>query len=266
MPAATVVTLNLLNDLLAPTRWEARRHLIVEGLRALAPEVIGLQEVRLPDRHAHWLADQLGGYTVWVCPKTGELATHEGLAILSRLPVSDHATLDLGAQNRVAHRITLAAERPWTFVNGHFFWWTGPHPKRLAQVERLLGWLAAETPPGQPVVAVGDFNGEPHTDALQRMGQRFRSAHAARHGHEPPFTAPTPLQRPQITFKKLLVRGLRLLNKQKHRHWRGTLDYIFVSPEVTVADCRVVLDQPAPADPTLYPSDHFGLAAWLDLP
>ena len=45
MPPVTVVTLNRLNDRLAPTRWEARRSLIVAGLRALAPDLIGLQEV-----------------------------------------------------------------------------------------------------------------------------------------------------------------------------------------------------------------------------
>jgi hypothetical protein len=32
-----------------------------------------------------------------------------------------------------------------------------------------------------------------------------------------------------------------------------------------VVDCRVILDRPSPDDPTLYPSDHLGLAATLEM-
>ena len=41
------------------------------------------------------------------------------------------------------------------------------------------------------------------------------------------------------------------------------LDYIWVRGTVTVDDCRLVFDRPAVDDPTLYPSDHRGLAAHL---
>jgi endonuclease/exonuclease/phosphatase family metal-dependent hydrolase len=47
--------------------------------------------------------------------------------------------------------------------------------------------------------------------------------------------------------------------------WRGTVDYIFADENFTVAECDVVLNQPAPNDPTLYPSDHVGLCATLSL-
>ena len=40
--AFTLVTFNLLNK---PSRWHERRHLVVEGLRRLNPDVIALQEV-----------------------------------------------------------------------------------------------------------------------------------------------------------------------------------------------------------------------------
>jgi endonuclease/exonuclease/phosphatase family metal-dependent hydrolase len=46
---------------------------------------------------------------------------------------------------------------------------------------------------------------------------------------------------------------------------RDTLDYIFVSPGVQVLGCDLILNQPSPQDPTLYASDHFGLAATLRL-
>ena len=50
--------------------------------------------------------------------------------------------------------------------------------------------------------------------------------------------------------------------------WRGTLDYIFVTPPAPgrpspVLEARLAFHSPAEHDPTLYPSDHFGLAARL---
>jgi endonuclease/exonuclease/phosphatase family metal-dependent hydrolase len=58
---------------------------------------------------------------------------------------------------------------------------------------------------------------------------------------------------------------LSLFANRQFKLWRGTLDYVFVNEHVGVHDCRVILNQPAPHDPTLYPSDHVGLAATLEL-
>jgi hypothetical protein len=41
------------------------------------------------------------------------------------------------------------------------------------------------------------------------------------------------------------------------------LDYIWVRGPIEVDACRVVFDRPAIGDPTLYPSDHFGLVATI---
>jgi endonuclease/exonuclease/phosphatase family metal-dependent hydrolase len=149
-------------------------------------------------------------------------------------------------------------------ANGHFFWWTGHHPERVRQVERLLTWLELEAA-GRPVVVCGDFNSTPDTPAIALMRRRFASAHAAAHGREPDYTAPAPLLRPEHPIKKAIVQTMSLFANRTLRPWRGTLDYIFVSPGVRVLDCRVVLDQPASGDPTLYASDHFGLAATLEV-
>jgi hypothetical protein len=43
----------------------------------------------------------------------------------------------------------------------------------------------------------------------------------------------------------------------------GCLDYIWLRGTAAVDDCRLVFDRPAVGDPTLYPSDHLGLAAHL---
>ena len=43
----------------------------------------------------------------------------------------------------------------------------------------------------------------------------------------------------------------------------GCLDYIWVRGAVAVEEARLVFDRPAVGDPTLYPSDHLGIAARL---
>jgi endonuclease/exonuclease/phosphatase family metal-dependent hydrolase len=111
MSAFKIVTLNILNDLSQPMRWEERRTLLAAGLAALDPDFIALQEVHLPENNAQWLADELGGYSVHLCPRNGALRDKEGEAILSRQPVREHHTLDLRTQQRVAH-LVKAQYRP----------------------------------------------------------------------------------------------------------------------------------------------------------
>lgn len=261
MPTLKVVTLNLLRDL---ARWPERRALVAQGLAEQEADLIALQEVALPENTAQWLADELGGYQVWLCPKTGARATREALAILSRRPVEIQATLDLKTQWRVAHYVRLnVAGHPFIFCNGHYYWKPLESEHRVQQVRLLLDWLGA-LPAAWPIVAVGDFNGTPESRAVQLMRTRFGSAHAARHGREPEWTCPTALGYSGWAHwvKSYL---LSLVANRQFKLWRGTLDYIFVNDRVQVQDCRVILNRPASHDPTLYPSDHLGLAATLEI-
>jgi hypothetical protein len=41
----------------------------------------------------------------------------------------------------------------------------------------------------------------------------------------------------------------------------GCLDYIWLRGPITVESCRLAFNRPAVDDPTLFPSDHFGLSA-----
>ena len=43
------------------------------------------------------------------------------------------------------------------------------------------------------------------------------------------------------------------------------LDYIWVRGAVRVVDARLAWDRPDPTDPTLYPSDHLGISAHLEI-
>ncbi len=258
----TVATLNMLND---ASTWQARRQLIVPELRALAPDLIALQEVALPENNAQWIADQLGGYAVYLCPKTGRKSEHEALAILSRLPVRDHATLALVHQDRVAHCVTVEhGGQRLTFANVHLYFSLLNDFPRAAQVRRLLTWLPRE----EPVVVCGDFNALPQRKSIRLMCERFVSAHAAAHGHEPAFTFPSPLDRgPGLrhTARSVLLKAGGLAQHRRNAPLHVTVDYIFVTPALHVRECRIAFHRSAQDNERVYASDHLGLMARLEL-
>jgi endonuclease/exonuclease/phosphatase family metal-dependent hydrolase len=257
-----IVTINIFSDL---SRWADRRDWLVQELQAQAADVIALQEVVLPENNAAWLADRLGMPHVFLTPKTGRAAGREGIALLSRLPLVEQAWLDLLTQERVAQYVAVQENnRRWVVANGHFYWQPGESVEREAQVQRLVGWLSG-VEAQSPVVVCGDFNGTPETKAICFMRQHFVSAYAAVHGSEPDYTTPTPLPRSRVGLLKTAIHYLFTVRLSDFRlGWRGTLDYIFVNQRVRVAACQVVLNRPAPDDPSIYPSDHFGLAADLE--
>lgn len=55
-PIFKVATINLLKDY---TQWEARRTLLIQGLIAPEPDLIGFQEEVRPQNIAKWLAEAL---------------------------------------------------------------------------------------------------------------------------------------------------------------------------------------------------------------
>jgi len=256
----TIATLNLLSDL---TYWNERAPLILQGFRELDPDVICLQEVAMPLNNAQWLASRLGGYDVFLCPRTGPRGLTEASALLCRLPVQEHETLAFGQQGRVAQRIVISRDgKPWTIANAHLYFSLMDDEIRVRHAHQLLQWLAHH----HPVVLCGDMNALPHYRAMAALRERFVSAHAAAHGHEPRHTFPTALRRGPGLRHLARNTGLRLLGlAAMHRNdvWRGTLDYIFIDPHISVLECITIMDKPAPNDPHLYPSDHTGLAARL---
>jgi endonuclease/exonuclease/phosphatase family metal-dependent hydrolase len=268
MSAVRLITLNLLND---RSRWIQRRTLIVDQLAALQPDIIALQEVTpAPDNNAHWLADQLGGYDVCYTPFSGNKRDKEGVAILSRLSIQRAEWLNLSTQSRVASLIEISSNtRPVIVATTHLHWWPGEAPERDQQVQQIIDWL---TPfkTDRAIIVCGDFNGTPDTRAIRLMRDHFSSAFAVVHGHEPEYTCPTPLAVGSFKTMRDVYRAVRrkilsiAANRTAHP-WRGTLDYVFVNQHVRVIDCQVVLNQPASNDAKLYPSDHFGLMAAVEI-
>jgi endonuclease/exonuclease/phosphatase family metal-dependent hydrolase len=249
-----VATLNLRHD---ADRWRERFPLIIAELVRDRPHVVGLQEVSVREDQARLLAVAVNAalaaagealpYTYVQQNKTGTESGVEGIAVLTRLPVVEHDGLDLQSFNRVALRTRLRTEDGGTlqFYTTHLHYKQEDTEVRVAQVRLLQSWMEGHRD-GSPQILVGDFNALPHQSPIQLLAERYHSAYRVVHGSEPEFTFPTPL----------VNRG----------EWRGTLDYIFLTPPAEgtaspVLDAQLAFHTPADHDATLYPSDHFGLKA-----
>ncbi len=242
-----VGTLNLRNT---SDRWKERAPLLIEQLVALRPDVIGLQEVRVPAKQARWIVDQVNDrieddeptYRFYQTDKTGLAGRLEGIAVMSRLPILEKDWLDLGGGSRVAQRVRVALPSgvAFDFYNTHLHHSRDADELRLEQAACILGWLDEHA--SGPQVVVGDFNAQPSAPPVQFMTERLRSAHAAVHGREPDRTAPTPLS-------------------DQWGEPGHVIDYIFVNELIDVRESWVTFDKVAAADERICASDHYGLAA-----
>jgi endonuclease/exonuclease/phosphatase family metal-dependent hydrolase len=178
----------------------------------------------------------------------------EALGIMTHLPVSMHDGLDYLFRERVAHRVRVEmGEHSLDVYNTHFH-----HEKdaagnevRWEQATRLMRWMDSHGW-DVPKMAVGDFNSPPGTRPVRFIKEQLASAYETVHGKEPDMTLPTALY-PADEWPADWPRFV-------------TVDYVFVSPSVQVTGAQVTFDQPDSGDPTLYPSDHFGLAAAIECP
>lgn len=247
-----VVTLNILNEPKQST-WPLRAPLVVAELRALAPDIVLLQEVAWPDEQATALAEALreetgDAYTVHL---TAHAAAHgrqggEGLAILSRFPVLDRSEYQFPGSERSCQRVCVAVGgKTLDVYNVHLD--PGSVKRVGEQVRASLGWMETHIAP-DAVVFGGDFNASPDTEAIRQIRLYFQSAYTMVHGQEPAYTVPTPFRIALRRRQNLPVDYL-------------TLDYVFLSSALTAVDARVVFADSPPDDPFLNPSDHFGLCA-----
>lgn len=247
-----VGTLNLRNT---SDRWPERYRLLAEQLAELGPDVIGLQELRRPSlqrwqilRAARRAQREAGRRPRLVAAwKTGTRRWKEGVAVLTDLPVVEHAWLDLRVGQRVAQRVTVALPggELVRVYNTHLHHEDPEPDARLRQVERLLAWMRRHA--GDPQVLVGDLNAPPDDPAIVRLRARLRSAYAEVHGAEPEQTVPAPV----------------------HQRWGqeagSVIDYILVNERLRVHDAWLTFDRVADDDDRLSASDHYGLAATLSI-
>lgn len=242
----TVATLNIRN---LADRWWERAPLIFGDFAALQPDVIGLQEVVYPLQQDRLIG--AAGQARYDVHRAWAGRPEYGNAALVRegLEVGETERLELG-HNRSALRLAIGPEgagAAWSFVVTHLHHTVMDESIRAEQTIELLRWLSAIEAP-QPLVVVGDFNAEPDEPTYRLMTEAgFRSAHHVANGAEPAITWPSGIVAPAMDTDGE----------------PGCLDYIWVRGAIEVESCRVAFDRPAVGDPTLYPSDHFGLLARL---
>jgi beta-glucosidase len=252
MAQVRVATLNLFNRM---GQWGHRAPLVIDQLERLMPDVIGLQEVDMMLDQGMWISRQINGrvgelphYRIKHAVNPGQRASFHGIATLARLEFDEHEVLDLMTFERVAQRMVFRpGGRPFVFINTHLHHPVEARQERVEQVERLFAWLDRDTR-GLPTVIVGDFNAyaDPPEPAVTLLKQRYRSAFETANGREPEKTWTTPVN----TYDDSPD---------------GTLDYIFVSDGVKVVEAALAFDEPDRYDPNMYPSDHLGLTALLEI-
>lgn len=255
MAQLTVATINLRNK---TDRWLERRHLLVAQLVDAKPDLVSMQEISFPIGQGRWLCSQVNIRVSGTSAHPYQLIQkrkrhlingfHEGIGVLSRLPVVYHDLLALGYGGRLALRVNVevSINQSIDFVAVHLHHISRDKEAREEQVRRLCGWLNVRRRNPRQIVA-GDFNEVPTGLAIQTMKQGFRSAYADVHGHEPLATFPTAL---------LVPPG----------DWAGCLDYIFLSPAIgRVVSASLFCDKPSAEDDTLFPSDHVGLIASVEV-
>ncbi len=216
----------------------------------MAPDILGMQEVVYPLQQDRVIG--AGGPARYTEVRGWAGRPEYGNSLLIREPLAfdGYDRLDLGL-GRSAHRVVVALPGGARLVVAvtHLHHAVTAAALRDEQAAALLAWLDA-SPPADAQVVMGDFNAAPHEPTYARMAAAgFRSAHAEANGTEPPVTWPSGLDAPA-------------------KDTDGDpecLDYIWLRGAARALAARVGVDRPAVGDPTLYPSDHFGIVAEVEV-
>ena len=242
-----VATLNILN---LADRWPERLPLILADMAALQPDLLGLHEVVYVMQQDRLIGAAGEGHYGALRGWAGRPEYGNSLLVREPLAGAQLERLDLGL-GRSAHRAVVALPGGSTVlvVVTHLHHEVGAAAERDTQAAALIDWVgtAAAT---DAVVAMGDFNADPREPTYARMvAAGFRSSFAEANGAEPAVTWPSGLQAPAMDTDGD----------------PDCLDYIWVRGAVRVESARLAFDRPHPEDPTLYPSDHLGISARLEI-
>lgn len=247
--------------------WDRRFPLLRAGIEALAPDVIGMQEVMSDGSVdlAHEITSGLGYEIVYGEAKALAAGISLGNAILSRHPIRSHERFELPHGGTDERRSLLLAEiahpeGPLPFASTHLAWKFHHGYVRELQVAAIGDILKRELPirsDALPPVLVGDFNAVPEATETRFL----RGLHAL-HGKSTYLTDcfGEVGEGPGYTYDE----QRNPFAAQYHEAPRR-IDYIFVRGPDTRGrgkplSCRVVLDEVVDG---VAPSDHFGVFAEL---
>jgi endonuclease/exonuclease/phosphatase family metal-dependent hydrolase len=242
-----VATFNILN---LADRWPERLPLILSDMAALQPDVLALQEVVYVMQQDRLIGAAGEGHYAAIRGWAGRPEYGNSLLVKEPLAATDFERLEL-TMGRSAHRalVTLPNGATVLLVVTHLHHEVDAAAERDAQAGTILEWLAG-APGADATISMGDFNADPQEPTYARMlAAGFRSAFAEANGAEPAVTWPSGLKAPAMDTDGD----------------PDCLDYIWLRGAVRVLDARLAFDRPHPEDPTLYPSDHLGIGAHVEI-
>lgn len=241
-----VATLNLRN---LADRWPERLPLLLQDMAALQPDLLGLQECVFSVGQDRLIA--AAGAASYEIRQGSAGRPEYGNSLLTRAGLTAGAAerIDLGMKrSALLVPVSPAGWPAITLVVTHLHHLPADEAARADQVAILVTRLAG-LPHDRGLIVVGDFNAEPDEPAYAAMvAAGFRSAHEEANGAEPPVTWPSGIQ----------AEGMDTDGDP------GCLDYIWLRGPLRAVACRLAFDRPAVGDPSLYPSDHFGLVARVE--
>jgi len=242
-----VATLNILN---LADRWDERLPLLLADMSALAPDLLGLQEVVYVMQQDRIIGSAGAARYAAVRGWAGRPEYGNSLLVKEQLRFAAYERLDLGLQ-RSAHRVvvTLPGGARLLVAVAHLHHTVDGVAERDGQAAALLAWLA-DGPAADARIVMGDFNADPTEPTYARMRDAgWRSASLEANGAEPDVTWPSGLQAPAMDTDGD----------------PGCLDYIWLRGAARAVTARLAWDRPAVGDPTLYPSDHVGILTEVEV-
>lgn len=240
----TLVTYNLWFD---EHRWQERIETLLGLVRNCDPDVIGFQEVT-PPHLARILAEDWVRREYHVSDGVGFTLEPHGVLLLSRLPVRSLALCHLPSRKDRKLVVAELETADGSIRVGTVHLESSPLSLalRLDQLDKVLPSVRGT----RHAVLMGDFNFDPRDQVEQsRIEPGYTDLWPSLHSGEPGYTVDSTLNR------------MRLLHKR--RHTRARFDRILLrsaGPRWEPESIRIIGTQPiSPADPQVYPSDHFGL-------
>jgi endonuclease/exonuclease/phosphatase family metal-dependent hydrolase len=230
--------------------WGARRDLVVAQFAQLRPDLWALNEIHIPTQTGRWLqraATRVTGtkFALVQQSKSGEDGRLQGEGLLTRYPVIESGNLDYHSHDCVAlvARVEIAGKVLDVYVT-HLIAAKVDDSARQHQASQLLQWLRTRDDADGAIIC-GDFNAAPDQPSIRLMAASLRATQS-----EP--TAFTPLREPG--------------GAPTHAEWARfdrCIDYIWVSASIKVHATGLCFNRPAADNPDLWPSDHVGV--WADL-
>ena len=242
-----VATLNILN---LADRWFERLPLLLADMATLQPDLLGLQEVVYVMQQDRLIGAAGEGHYQAIRGWAGRPEYGNSLLVRGPLVATDADRLDLGL-DRSAQRavVALPGGSSVLVIVTHLHHLGPDEVARDGQTAAIVAWLESASA-ADATILMGDFNADPAEPTPRRLrAAGFRSAYEEANGAEPAVTWPSGLQAPAMDTDGD----------------PECLDYIWVRGAARVESARLVFDRPDPQDPTLYPSDHLGIATILTI-